>query len=593
MEIIYYDNRYMSNGGFSEANNIAQIADIIKNAFNFDTVSFEGNYDKSRIGENGINFQSDAGNKMTITLTSEDSHCDAIKFKNKEGSVTHIVYKDDSNTFILRPTGGGQDSAGITCYFDEVGLGIDGRKAYQSNNRAFLKDTFNFKVLEDKKNEANNTMITYSEDNNNYSYSPLYYINGKQMTAIQNNYPPSTTKEFVWDLSYKFRKDDGNTYSTKEVEKFNFANNGELWLYDGFNTADDPAFLKVYYNKEEQRLSVLSLTDGGDKTTRQLDNIDMNDYELFYLQRGLFFTLAWGVHTHQQNVEASKDLTASCLFNDDFSSSDLTIHGNCVLKETKLDFDNTKTYVCDEAIIGCKYPSTDWAPVEFYWQDISATYFTTMYHEKVLNYKQKLALNSQTYDNARDGKVWVPYGVMASINRKYKQSNQNYVWEQSFNPIRNINFTIQITDFVSSTAPTLTKASIIQDNYCLAPDNQNVRLSNIQVFITTPGVLKLPRYFSLLEGHTAFSNIKDIQTTSSGKNTKLSEVLANNHKDWFWWCHYQTHYYTLHRTNFYSNITFAATSFASRQQLINHAKGDTPPSDRTYSYSLILKKKEK
>ena len=197
MEIIYYDNRYMSNGGFSEANNIAQIADIIKNAFNFDTVSFEGNYDKSRIGENGINFQSDAGNKMTITLTSEDSHCDAIKFKNKEGSVTHIVYKDDSNTFILRPTGGGQDSAGITCYFDEVGLGIDGRKAYQSNNRAFLKDTFNFKVLEDKKNEANNTMITYSEDNNNYSYSPLYYINGKQMTAIQNNYPPSTTKEFV------------------------------------------------------------------------------------------------------------------------------------------------------------------------------------------------------------------------------------------------------------------------------------------------------------------------------------------------------------------------------------------------------------
>ena len=50
-----------------------------------------------------------------------------------------------------------------------------------------------------------------------------------------------------------------------------------------------------------------------------------------------------------------------------------------------------------------------------------------MYHEKVLNYKQKLALNSQTYDNARDGKVWVPYGVMASINRKYKQSNQNYV----------------------------------------------------------------------------------------------------------------------------------------------------------------------
>ena len=197
MEIIYYDNRYMDNGGFSETDSITEIADIIKNAFNFATVSFEGNYDVSQKGENCITFKSGSENIMEVTLGPEDSRCDAIKFKDKAGSVTHIVYKksDSSNTFIFRPPGGGQ----VTCYFDEVGLGIDGRQAYQSNNRAFLEDTFSFKVLEDKKNEANNTMITYNEANSNfnYSYSPLYYINNKQMSAIQNNYQPSAAKEFI------------------------------------------------------------------------------------------------------------------------------------------------------------------------------------------------------------------------------------------------------------------------------------------------------------------------------------------------------------------------------------------------------------
>lgn len=48
-----------------------------------------------------------------------------------------------------------------------------------------------------------------------------------------------------------------------------------------------------------------------------------------------------------------------------------------------------------------------------------------MYHEKVLNYNQELTLDSQAYDNAEDGKVGVPYGVMASINRKYEERQQS------------------------------------------------------------------------------------------------------------------------------------------------------------------------
>lgn len=64
---------------------------------------------------------------MIIQLNEQDNlKCDAIKFKNKSGSIVNFIVKEKNeenvDVFILRPTGGSQGSASLQCYFDEIGL---------------------------------------------------------------------------------------------------------------------------------------------------------------------------------------------------------------------------------------------------------------------------------------------------------------------------------------------------------------------------------------------------------------------------------------------------------------------------------------
>ena len=135
-EYIYYENRIMksgfSSGDFVENETEAmkqmkKIADAICNQFSFATVIFEGYYDKTQIGNNSIRFVSAKGNRMIIQLNEQDNlKCDAIKFKNKSGSVVNLVVKEKNeenvDVFVLRPIGEGQGSVELQYYFDEIGL---------------------------------------------------------------------------------------------------------------------------------------------------------------------------------------------------------------------------------------------------------------------------------------------------------------------------------------------------------------------------------------------------------------------------------------------------------------------------------------
>ena len=135
-EYVYYENRVMKSG-FSSSNfveneteamkQMKKIADIICKQFNFKEVIFEGYYEKTQINNNSIRFVSARGNRMIIQLNERDNlKCDAIKFKNKSGSVVNLIIKEKNeqnvDVFILRPTGGGQGSVELQYCFDEIGL---------------------------------------------------------------------------------------------------------------------------------------------------------------------------------------------------------------------------------------------------------------------------------------------------------------------------------------------------------------------------------------------------------------------------------------------------------------------------------------
>lgn len=135
-EYVYYGNRVMKNG-FSSSNfveneteamkQMKKIADVICNQFSFATVIFEGYYEKTQIGNNSIRFISAQGNRMIIQLNEQDNlKCDAIKFKNKSGSIVNLIVKEKNeqniDVFVLRPTGEGQGSVELQYCFDEIGL---------------------------------------------------------------------------------------------------------------------------------------------------------------------------------------------------------------------------------------------------------------------------------------------------------------------------------------------------------------------------------------------------------------------------------------------------------------------------------------
>ena len=626
-EYVYYENRAMkssfSSGDFVEnetetMKQMKKIADAICNQFSFATVIFEGYYDKTQIGNNSIRFVSAQGNRMIIQLKEQDNlKCDAIKFKNKSGSIVNLVVKEKNegnvDVFILRPTGEGQGSVELQYCFDEIGLATTWYNSYQYNGVSYLKDTFNFALLEEKGDETFGTPISYKEKNDkgayidsniNYIYTPLYYINHKQMTAIQQPYPKTLANPenngFIWDKNFKIKDVTNKVSSTNQVWNFNFAEE-ELWLWDNFENDDDGVY--IHYDKDTQILQIIHQ----DGQTQEIKNIDMTNYWIYLLQRNINFDLEIGIDSKHREAIASWKRTMSRLFNDE-AQTKISITGDCVLNRFLLDFTETVWYDFYKGNLrrtaSSSNPSTgilDWQEVTINWYVTPSSFFKSLYHEDTLEYSQELTFQAQKYDNANtsDGFIYPPNVVMTAINWGWEESTEpttlkeRYKWKENKNPTISLNFSISIKNFISYIHPTLSKASILQDNYILdsikwKEDGEwlvNI-LSNIQMFITTPKSLQFPSYFSLLTGQDTFTSVKNIQSNT----TNVSEVLDKANKKHYLWNDYYTNYSeAVEKTNYYSNITFAATCFQTEEDLQKFTQ-DTYNSKSTVRYGLILKK---
>lgn len=618
-ELIYYENRIMKKGFSSNdfveneieaMKQMGNIAEIIRSQFNFKKVIFEGYYDKTQIDNNSIWFFSGQGNKMIIQLNEQDNlKCDAIKFKNKSGSIVNLIVKEKNeqnvDVFILRPTGGSQGSASLQYCFDEIGLATTWYNSYKYGGTSYLKNTFNFTLLEKDQqgSEAFGSPISYIDSKNiNYIYSPLYYINNKQMTAIQRGHPiileaPEDTG-FIWNQNFKIKDTIFNKqYSTNKVWNFNFAEN-DLWLWDGFDE-EFPGIIAVGYNKEKQILRIRNGKNGN--VIQELNNIDMNNYRIYYLKRNLSYNLEKGVNAAHREMDATEDLTISRLFNDE-PQTEIIIRGNCVLNHFQLDFSESGLYSFEEDYITFSSPYTHQITPD--WKETPSSFFNNLYYEETLEYVQQLPIQAQTYDNGMGNNFTVPPGaVMTAINWiwsiDHAVGGDHYKWSENINSSILLNFSILINNFVSSTPPQLTKASVLQDNYFLSPTDWEtyVRLSNIQIFITTPPSLQLPEYFSLLEGQDTFKDPRNIYSNiyqSDKKYTNAWAVLYKANKNLFFWNYYKTNFAPI-ISNYYSNITFAATSLKTKQELSEFAMNwstSIPTFSRksTARYGLILKK---
>lgn len=607
-ELIYYENRIMKKGFSSNdfveneteaMKQMGNIAEIIRSQFNFKKVTFEGYYDKTQIDNNSIWFFSGQGNKMIIQLNEQDNFkCDAIKFKNKSGSIVNFIVKEKNeqnvDVFILRPTGGSQGSASLQYCFDEIGLATSWYNSYKYDGTSYLKNTFNFSLLEKDQqgSETFGSLISYIDSKNiDYIYSPLYYINNKQMTAIQRGHPiiletPEDTG-FIWNQNFKIKDTVFNEqYSTNKVWNFNFAEN-DLWLWDGFDE-EYTGTIVVGYNKEKQILRIRNGKNGN--VIQELNNIDMNNYRIYYLQRNLSYNLEKGVDAVHREMDATENLTISRLFNDE-PQTEIIIRGNCVLNHFQLDFSESGIYSFEEDYITFSSPYTHQITPD--WKETPSSFFNNLYYEETLEYVQQLPIQAQTYDNSMGNNFTVPpCAVMTAINWTWSIDHavggDHYKWSGNINSSILLNFSILINNFVSSTPPKLTKASVLQDNYCLSPDNWEVivRMSNIQIFITTPKSLQFPPYFSLLEGKETFTPVNDIRSHDGPIiYTYAFQVLNKAGKNHYLWNDYRTYYGTLF-SSYYSNITFAATSLQTKEDLQNY----TYTSKSTARYGLILKK---
>lgn len=610
-EYVYYENRTMKSGFSSSLfveneteamKQMKKIADIICKQFNFATVTFEGYYDKTQIGNNSIRFVSAQGNRMIIQLNEQDNlKCDAIKFKNKSGSVVNLIVKEKNeqnvDVFILRPTGEGQGSVELQYYFDEIGLATTWYNSYQYNGVSYLKDTFNFTLLEEKGDETFGTPISYKEKNDegayinsniNYIYTPLYYINHKQMTAIQQQYPKTWNSPenngFIWDKNFKIKDVTNKVSSTNQVWNFNFAEE-ELWLWDDFEkNYNYTTHFMIGYNKDTQTLRI---TSGGGSNIQTIDNIDMDNYRVYLLQRQIDFSLDKGIDSDHRKVIASENLTGSRLFNDD-NKAEISIIGNCILNRYPLDFTEMVAYDFNGSELR-GYTSSTSNPQEMTlnWDKTGSSFFKSLYHQNTLKYSpQGIAIQAQKYNNlSSNGHIMSPYAVMTAINWTWTEHKEgpHYEWDVNDNPTISLNFSVSINNFISNIPPTLDAPSVLQDNYCLSPEDwPTVRLSNIQIFITTPKSLQLPPYFSLLQGKETFTDVWDIR---SDNVPIAAETLNKAGKAYYLWNDYRTYYGFLY-ASCYSNITFAATSLQTKEDLQQYGYNGKS----TVRYGLILKK---
>ena len=96
----------------------------------------------------------------------------------------------------------------------------------------------------------------------------------------------------------------------------------------------------IGYNKDTQTLRI---TSGGGSNIQAINNIDIDDYQVYLLQRKIDFNLDKGINSDNREVIASENLTGSRLFNDK-DEAEILITGNCILNHYPLDFTEMVAY---------------------------------------------------------------------------------------------------------------------------------------------------------------------------------------------------------------------------------------------------------
>ena len=537
---------------------------IILNNTNYNIIKFKG-YDTG-------------SGRLNLILLSKIEEIDGVK----------------QNVFTLTSSNQGD----VRYCLNEISYGISIliKDTYRWNDEKLLNNTFNFTLLKENQPEVPNSLISYKDETNiKYIYTPLYYINKKQMTAIQQQYTVilENPKDdgFIWNQNFIIKDTTFNKqFETNKVWNFNFAEK-ELWLWDNFEGDNDISVL-IGYRKDEQTLRIKT---GLSEQIQEIKDINMDDYQIYLLQRNFNFNLEKGIDSNHRESIASSKLTVSRLFNDD-AQDEIMIRGDCVLNRFQLDLTETATYLFTGDSL-TRHTSAGDQEIIPNWQETPNSFFNNLYHQDILEYSQRLTVKAQKYDNSNGYNYIIPpAAVMTGVNWTwYTDTNhERYQWNENINSTILLNFSVLINNFISHIPPTLSASSILQDNYCLSPENWEtiVRLSNIQIFIATPISLQLPPYFSLLEDKDTFTNAREIRSqVASTKYTYAFEVLDKANKDHYLWNDYDTDYSSFSYRSCYSNITFAATRLKTKQELQNFARNwDTYNNKKTITYGLILKK---
>lgn len=602
---VYYAN-YLLTTGFSATNydsGLIKIAAILKNQLHLASVEFKGYFDESDIGKNSIRFMSSRGNSMVIKLYEEDAaKCDALKIKNSSGTFTFFINKEVDNSsgeisFILKPLSSSSGSANTTFYFDEIGFAVNGYQAYTYQGNSFLDKTFDLGELEVNKSETANSTITYQEGSKiNYTYTPLYYINGKQMKAIQRivamENDNSSTTTFKWTPKFTYKMEQGNL-TTNQVQDFNFAKT-DLVIWSGLQTRE-PNAVQILYDKDNQQLMVKNISTNETKIIKGINNLE--DYEVYYLRKSAMFTLSKGISPSSDLIsqEAGREATLNRLFND-INQIDLEIQQNNSLSKFKLNntqFDNC-LFLGDGNTIYHHYGESDQEKIIPVWTSATLNEFDTFYTAGRISYKQSINLAAQKYDNGSNQTLPTTGLVMTAINWLWETTavDNSYHWSTTLanNQIK-INLKVIIDNFIDVVKPNLnTPLTLLQDNYVLSPNNWEsiVRLANINVFICLPSFISLPgNYFSLIQDTDLIEPNQVGNTSSPYKYSIASQVLERANKRQYYWNSFKYNSVAATFSNFFSNITFAATNAKNLDSLVNnHTTGV-----KVSNFALILHKK--
>lgn len=106
--------------------------------------------------------------------------------------------------------------------------------------------------------------------------------------------------------------------------------------------------------------------------------------------------------------------------------------------------------------------------------------------------------------------------------------------------------------------------------------------------------MHLPPLFSLLEEFPNFTDVRKVRSTTDNDKayTRLTTLLAIKEKKYLPCLNFSTFYFrgsNIYELNFYSNLTFATSSYPSIDEIENNS--NYPNKQNTRDYAILLRRK--